>query len=184
MQIVYICILFQVFLVPGFPIDKYYYSRSQYNCELIDIFTYIQTWYFSDKSRIYIYIVIHRQICFVLSELISVASGIETRLTQTPIQDSTPQPRGTSSRKVNFKRLWTTITIVNIHPLNGYRELNSYMKSLAINANGNAITSFARELNPTGEGEYIYIYIYIVIHRQICFVLSELISAARHTSFP
>ena len=38
----------------------------------------------------YISIVIHRQICFVLSELISVArqylpvAGIETRLTQTP----------------------------------------------------------------------------------------------------
>ena len=31
---------------------------------------------------------------------------------------------------------------------------------------------------------YIYMYIYIVIHRQICFVLSELISVARHTSFP
>ena len=31
---------------------------------------------------------------------------------------------------------------------------------------------------------YIYIYIYIVIHRQICSVLSELISVARHTSFP
>ena len=26
---------------------------------------------------------------------------------------------------------------------------------------------------------YIYIYIYIVIHRQICFILSELISVAR-----
>ena len=41
---------------------------------------------------IYIYIVIHRQICFVLSELISVArqylpvAGIETRLTQTSNQ--------------------------------------------------------------------------------------------------
>ena len=39
-------------------------------------------------------IVIHRQICFVLSELISVArqylpvAGIETRLTQTPSQAS------------------------------------------------------------------------------------------------
>ena len=53
------------------------------------------------------------------------------------------------------------------------------MKSLAINVNGNAITSFARELNPTGVGEYIYLY--IVIHRQICFVLSELISVAIHT---
>ena len=31
---------------------------------------------------------------------------------------------------------------------------------------------------------YIYIYISIVIHRQICFVLSELISVARHISFP
>ena len=34
-----------------------------------------------------------------------------------------------------------------------------------MNANGNTITSFARELNPTGAGEYlslsIYIYIYI-----------------------
>ena len=28
------------------------------------------------------------------------------------------------------------------------------------------------------------IYIYIVIHRQICLVLSELISVARHTNFP
>ena len=27
-------------------------------------------------------------------------------------------------------------------------------------ANGNTITSFARELNPTGVGEHIYIYIY------------------------
>ena len=40
----------------------------------------------------YLYIVIHRQICFVLSELISVArqylpvAGIETRLTQTSNQ--------------------------------------------------------------------------------------------------
>ena len=31
---------------------------------------------------------------------------------------------------------------------------------------------------------YIYIYIYIVIHRQICFVLSELISVARQARFP
>ena len=31
---------------------------------------------------------------------------------------------------------------------------------------------------------YIYIYIYIVIYRQICFVLSELISVARHSRFP
>ena len=31
---------------------------------------------------------------------------------------------------------------------------------------------------------YIYINIYIVIHRQICFVLSELISVARRARFP
>ena len=43
-----------------------------------------------------IYIVIHRQICFVLSELICVArqylpeAGIETRLTQTPSQSFSP----------------------------------------------------------------------------------------------
>ena len=35
------------------------------------------------------------------------------------------------------------------------------MKSLAINPNGNAITSFAKVLNLPGVGEYIYIYIYI-----------------------
>ena len=46
------------------------------------------------KLYIYIPIVIHRQICFVLSELISVAkqylpvAGIETRLIETPIQAS------------------------------------------------------------------------------------------------
>ena len=38
------------------------------------------------------------------------------------------------------------------------------MKSLARNAIGNAITSFSKELNPSGVGEYIYIYIYIYIY--------------------
>ena len=78
---------------------------------------------------------------------------------------------GDSSSEVNFKRLWITITIVYIHPFNAYRDLNSYMKRLAINANGNTITSFAREINPTWVGEYIsfkcsdiYIYIYIYIY--------------------
>ena len=55
-----------------------------------------------------------------------------------------------------------------MHPLNGYRDLNSYIKRLAVNANGNTITSFARELNPTGVGEYIYIYIYIYIYMCVC----------------
>ena len=45
-----------------------------------------------EKKKKYIYLVIHRQICFVLSELISVArqylpaAGIESRLTETPSQ--------------------------------------------------------------------------------------------------
>ena len=34
------------------------------------------------------------------------------------------------------------------------------------------------------QGDKLYYVIYIVNHRQICFFLSELTSAARHTSFP
>ena len=55
-------------------------------------FTSIKIRVFIYGLYIYIYIVIHRQICFVLSELISVArqylpvAGIEARLTQTPSQ--------------------------------------------------------------------------------------------------
>ena len=53
-------------------------------------------------------------------------------------------------------------------------------RALQINANGNTITSFARELNPTGVWEYIYIYnhpqtnlfrsirIYIYIYICVC----------------
>ena len=67
----------------------------------------------------------------------------------------TLQPRGAITYEVNFKRLWITITIVYIYPFNGYRDLNPYMKRIVINAYGNTITSFARELNPTGVGEYI-----------------------------
>ena len=87
-------------------------------------------------------------------------AGIETRLTQTPIQDSTTQPRGNQRKRRKFKQLWITIVIVYIYPLNGYRELDSYEEP-CIYANGNTFTSFARELNPTGVGEHIYIYIYI-----------------------
>ena len=41
-------------------------------------------------------------------------------------------------------------------------------------------------LSPSSSAKlvYIYIYIYIVIHRQICFVLSELFSEARQARFP
>ena len=37
------------------------------------------------------------------------------------------------------------------------------MKEPCIYANDNTFTSFARELNPTGVGEYIYIYIYVCV---------------------
>ena len=53
----------------------------------------------------------------------------------------TIQPRGDISCEVNFKRLWITITIVYIHPFNGCRDLNSSTKRLAIDANGNTISS-------------------------------------------
>ncbi len=55
-------------------------------------YTLMKKYYTHTHTHIYIYIVINRQICFVLSELISVArqylpvAGIETRLTQTPNQ--------------------------------------------------------------------------------------------------
>ena len=46
------------------------------------------------------------------------------------------------------------------------------MKRLAINTNGNTITSFAGELNLTGVGDYLslslYIYIYIYIRVCVC----------------
>ena len=77
--------------------------------------------------------------------------------------DSNASPRfyhsatGKPAPASKFKRLWITIVIVYIFPLNGYRELDSYEEP-CIHANGNAITSFARELNPTGVGEHIYIY--------------------------
>ena len=123
---------------------------------------------------IYIYIIIHRQICFVPSELSSAARHISF-----PYLGSKPgwlkrqsKPRGASSSEVNFKRLWITITIVYIHPFNGYRDLNSYMKRLAINANGNTIPSFAGELNPT---LYIYIYIYIYIYSIYIYIYTKYI---------
>ena len=46
------------------------------------------------------------------------------------------------------------------------------------------ISTITGYLEPNSLYIYIYIYIYIDIHRQICFVLSELISVTRHTCFP
>ena len=63
----------------------------------------------------------------------------------------------TSSNEVNFKGLWITITIVYIHPLNGYWELNSYMKSLAY-------TLMATRLLHSLESSTLYIYIYTYMH--------------------
>ena len=65
-------------------------------------------------------------------------------------------------------RIKGKVHIVYIHPLNGYWELNSYEEP-CIYANGNAITSFARELNPTGVGEHIHIvyntyYTYCILY--------------------
>ena len=69
------------------------------------------------------------------------------------------QPRDAISCEVNLKQLWITITIVYIHPFNGYRDLNSYMKRLAINAKCK-ITSSPENSTLRGVEEYIYIYIY------------------------
>ena len=80
------------------------------------------------KRNIYIYIYIyitvatHRQICFVLSELISVGLAVSSRSGDRNPVDSYAKPKLLTiqlrdiSCEVNFKRLWITITIVYIHP--------------------------------------------------------------------
>ena len=85
-------------------------------------------------------------------------AGIDTRLPQTPSQDSTTQPRGNLRKRRKFKRLWITIVVVYIYPLNGYRELDSYEE-------------LAYTLMATLQGLgsiYIYIYIYIYLFIYIC----------------
>ena len=67
---------------------------------------------------------------------------------------------GTSSSEVNFKRLWITITIVYIHPLNGYRELNSYMKTLAW-------TLMATRLLHSLMSWILYIYVCVCVSRYL-----------------
>ena len=69
-------------------------------------------------------------------------------------------PLSHEHKRMKFKRLWITIVIVYLYPLNGYRELDSYEEPYI------TFTSFDRELNPTGVGEHIYIYIYIYCHPQ------------------
>ena len=81
-------------------------------------------------------------------------AGIEIWLTITPIQDSTTQPRGNQCKWRKFKRLCITFVFVYIYPPNYYRELNSFEEHcFPLVA---TITSFVRELNPTGVGEHIY----------------------------
>ena len=114
-------------------------------------------------THIYIYSHLQTDLFSFYQKLISVArqtsfpvAGIETRLTKTPIQASSPQPRWNPvCSEVNFKTVYESqFTIVYIHPLNGYRDLNSYMKRLAIKRD-----YFIRleKLNPTGVGGYISI---------------------------
>ena len=113
-----------------------------------------------DEMMIHIYIVIHRQICFVLSELINVAIRLDSRSWDRNPVDSNAnprfyhQPRGNQRKRRKFEWLWITIVIVYIYPLYGDQELNSYEEP-CIYANGNIITSFAKE-----GSIYIYIYIY------------------------
>ena len=76
-----------------------------------------------------------------------------------------------------------------------WKYTTAYELSILDSSPWNHITGnylYPTEIEPllswaTGEQSYIYIYIYIyifVIHRQICFVLSELFSAARQARFP
>ena len=83
--------------------DQHEHKFSNYvRIQDVVLKTYLRRWTIGKSGErrsgisvlpVYIYIVIHRQICFVLSELISVArqylpvAGIETRLTQTPSQN-------------------------------------------------------------------------------------------------
>ena len=81
----------------------------------------------------YIYIVIHRQTCPVLSELFSVARqarfsklGSKLGWLKRQSKNSTTQPRGNQRKQRKLKRLYITIVIIYIYPLNGYREHDSY----------------------------------------------------------
>ena len=122
--------------------------------------------HYTRGTSLYIY-VIHRQICFVLSELFSGA-----RHARFPKLGSKPgrlkrqskilplSHEETSASEGNLNDYVSQFLLFYIYPLNGYQELDSYEEP-CIYANGNTFISLARELNPTGVGEYIYIYIYI-----------------------
>ena len=56
-----------------------------------------------------------------------------------------------SESELNLNGYESQLLLFYIYPLNGYREVDSYEET-CIYANGNTITSFARELNPMGVG--------------------------------
>ena len=69
----------------------------------------------------------------------------------------------TSTGEGNLNGYESQLLLFYIYTLNGYGEIDSYEEP-CIYANGNTITSFARELKSIGVGEHIYIYIYIYIY--------------------
>ena len=81
-------------------------------------------------------------------------------LAQTPIEDSTIQPRGNLRKRRKFKRFCITIVFVYIYPLNGYQELDSYVES--------CIMLVANHLLHWLESSTLYIYIYIYMCVCVC----------------
>ena len=108
---------------------------------------------------IYIYIYSHPQTDYlVVSQLFSVArharfskAGTEIRLTHTPIQDSTTQPRGNQHKRRNFKHLCITFVLFTYIRLTA-TESSIHSKGLALRE---------RSQSHRGRGVYIDIYIYI-----------------------
>ena len=146
------------------------------------ICAFVYMFYIYIYIYIYISIVIHRQICFVLSELISVArqylpvAGIETRLTEIPSQASNHlATRRNQLRSTFLNGYESQLVLFTYIRSNGRRDLNSNTKRLAKALMATRILLRQRTQPYGGRG----VYISIVIHRQICFVLSELISVAR-----
>ena len=94
------------------------------------------------------------------------------RLTPTVLENCLPPPwtacfklkQGNMCQQVSpnhsSSRLWDRICKYNKRLP---RPQFICMKRLAINANGNTITSSAGELNPTGAGEYIYICVCVCV---------------------
>ena len=100
---------------------------------------------------IYIYIVIHRETCFVRSELFSVARqarfpklGSKPGWLKRQSKILLPSHEETTTSEGNLNAYVSHLFFVYIYPLNGYRELNSFVEP--------CITLVAT----------IYIYIYIM----------------------